>query len=457
VGEEAAREARTVALASRMSDAEALMWIAERDPVLRSSFMNVTICDRPLDIDRFRSRMEVVVDAVPRLRQRVVPSTFGPPSWVEDEGFDLEHHVRHLAVAAPGTTRQLLDLAADLFEDAFDAARPLWTLVVVDGLADGRGALLSKLHHTITDGVGGVRMSAMFIDLTPDQADPTLPADPVTIAPAPSGLLGSAGDVVRRQVDAARSTLSAVLTSAANPAKAVETVRGLIQLDPARSPLWTTKRGVGRRFEVLTVGVDDAKAAAHSRGGTVNDVFVTALAQAAGDHHRAHGIDVADLRMAMPINTRTDKSAGGNSFLPARVLVPCGPMGIDERFARIHDLLAGARHAPSLGLVDAMAGAIANVPEPLLVRLLRQQTDTIDFTGSNVRGAPFDLFIAGAQILHNHPMGPTGGTAFGATVLSTGNNLDLGLVCDTACIDDSEALLACIADAFAALDVTPAA
>jgi hypothetical protein len=132
-------------------------------------------------------------------------------------------------------------------------------------------------------------------------------------------------------------------------------------------------------------------------------------------------------------------------------------MGIDERFARIHDLLAGARHAPSLGLVDAMAGAIANVPEPLLVRLLRQQTDTIDFTGSNVRGAPFDLFIAGAQILHNHPMGPTGGTAFGATVLSTGNNLDLGLVCDTACIDDSEALLACIADAFAALDVTPAA
>lgn len=448
---EDARRARTVELPARMTDAEALMWTAERDPVLRSSFLNVTICDRPLDVGRFRARMEVVVDAVPRLRQRVVGSPVGPPLWEDDPSFDLDHHVRHLALPAPGSTRQLLDLAADLFEDAFDVARPLWTLVVVEGLAGDRGALLSKLHHTITDGVGGVRMSGMFIDLSVDQDHPTLAAEPVGTQAAATGLLGSAGDIVRRQVDAAKATLNAALLSASNPAKAVEAVRSLIQLDRARSPLWEDRRGVGRHLEVLTVPLDATKDAAHRLGGTVNDLFVTAVAQGVGEHHRSRGHDVGDLRMAMPINTRTDKSAGGNAFLPARVLVPCGRMEPEVRFLLVHDILSGARQAPALGLVDAMAGAAAAVPEPLLVRLLRQQTASVDFTTSNVRGAPFDLFIAGAKILHNHPMGPTGGTAFGATVLSTGNNLDLGLVCDTACIDDPAVLRDDIAAGFTAL------
>jgi len=201
-------------MGARMSDSEALMWKAERDPVLRSSFLSITVCDGPLDVGRFRRRMALVVEAVPRLRQRVREHPVGPPTWVEDTAFELEHHVRHTALAAPGSDRQLLDLAADLFEDTFDPARPLWTFVAVDGLAGGRGALISKLHHTITDGVGGIRMSGMFIDLAPDQEQPTLP--PAEERPDP-GLAGWIGGLVAPVVAQARSTMEVAGAAVADP------------------------------------------------------------------------------------------------------------------------------------------------------------------------------------------------------------------------------------------------
>ncbi|HET9443720.1 MAG TPA: wax ester/triacylglycerol synthase domain-containing protein, partial [Acidimicrobiales bacterium] len=140
----------------RMSDAEALMWTLEKEPSLRSTFLGVTIVDRAPDFHRFRRRMETVVAEHARLRQRVVPppARLAPPVWAGDPSFDLEFHVRRLALPAPGTERQLLDLAAGELEDPFDRARPLWRYTVVEGLAGGRAALLTKMHHAITDGVG---------------------------------------------------------------------------------------------------------------------------------------------------------------------------------------------------------------------------------------------------------------------------------------------------------------
>src|SRR5213082_83418 len=180
----------------RMSDAEALMWTIEKDPAMRSSFLQLTLLDRPPDFARFRRRMERAVKVLPRLGQRVVPAPFrfAPPEWADDPSFDIDFHVRHLAVPPPGTDRQLLDLAALIYEDAFDRARPLWQLTIVDGLEGGRAALLAKMHHTITDGVGGVRMSAMFLDVERDAPD-----DPV-LDPGPAKEVVGPGiiDTVRR-------------------------------------------------------------------------------------------------------------------------------------------------------------------------------------------------------------------------------------------------------------------
>src|SRR5206468_3749036 len=121
----------------RMSDAEALMWTVEKDPGLRSAFVQLTILDSAPDFARFRRRMEQAVEVLPRLRQRVVApplGRFSPPEWADDPTFDLDFHVRHLGLPPPHTERQLLDLAARLYEDPFDRARPLWNLTIVEGL-----------------------------------------------------------------------------------------------------------------------------------------------------------------------------------------------------------------------------------------------------------------------------------------------------------------------------------
>jgi hypothetical protein len=208
---------------------------------------------------------------------------------------------------------------------------------------------------------------------------------------------------------------------------------------------------VRRHLEVLSLDLEEVKASGRRRGATLNDVFVSAVCDAVGGYHRARGAEVGDLRISMPVSTRTDRSAGGNSFVPARLLVPCGDLPAEERLTLVSERLHRARSGAGLGLLGAAATALTALPAPVLARLARQQTDTVDFAASNVRGAPVEVWIAGARILHNHPMGPTGGTAFIATVLSTAGTLDLGLCTDSAAVHDPAELRDRIADGFAAL------
>src|SRR3954452_5307294 len=215
---------RTVRSDRRMSDAEALMWNLEKDPSLRSTFLNVTFLDRAPSFEGFKARIAKAVAEIPRLRQKVDPGPgrLAPPAWVDDPAFDLDFHVRRVGLPAPGTDRQLLDFAAAEFGDAFDRARPLWRYTIVEGLSDGRAAMLAKMHHTITDGVGGVRLSAMFIDLERDAPEPEQPPDAEDDLPGeePTSLL----DAIRRPFDLTRKALGDAVDSVKNP---VETAQSM--------------------------------------------------------------------------------------------------------------------------------------------------------------------------------------------------------------------------------------
>jgi hypothetical protein len=142
---------------------------------------------------------------------------------------------------------------------------------------------------------------------------------------------------------------------------------------------------------------------------------------------------------------------GGNAFTPARLLVPVGLADPVEQFTAIRDRLTVTKGERSLTMASSFAGLVNVLPTSVLVRFARQQTETVDFATSNVRGAPFDLYIAGAKILGNYPMGPTGGTAFNLTVLSSGGSLDMGLNVDAAAVDDADLLRSCLEDAYAEL------
>src|SRR2546425_1568620 len=154
----------------RMSDADALMWGVEKDPLLRSTIIAIAVLDRAPDRERLLERMDRASRLIPRLRQRVAPSPVipAPPRWVVDPNFDLRYHVRFVRAPAPGTQRTLFDLAAIVGMQGFDRARPLWEFVVVEDLADGRAALIQKVHHSITDGVGGIKLAMTMLDLERD-------------------------------------------------------------------------------------------------------------------------------------------------------------------------------------------------------------------------------------------------------------------------------------------------
>ncbi len=450
----------------RMTDVEALMWNLEKDPHLSASIANVTLLDGPPDADRLRSRLERAVTKVPRLRQRVVPALgrLAPPEWRDDPDFDLAYHLRWMALPAPGSMRQLLDLAATFVNTPFDRTRPLWEFVVIEGVEGDRAAMVQKLHHAIADGEGSIRMSEQFIDLDRDATEPIAPDRPVpeTIE---ANLIATTVDTlthqVRRGLGVARRTVQGGVALARDPRKVAEVAVDAVELgrsalrqvvvsDPARSPLWT-ERSLRRRIEVLQVPLDDAKTAAKALGGSLNDIFVAAAAGGAGAYHRTAGSPVEELRITMPVSTRRDGSAGGNAFTPTRVLLPVGIEDPAERFTAIQGRLDTTKRERAMGVVDGLAGVANLLPTSVAVRVARQQVETVDFATSNVRGAPFPLFIAGARILANYPVGPTGGTAWNLTLMSYDGSLDMGLNADLGALPDPERLRDAIADEFAAL------
>ena len=441
----------------KMSDAEALMWRLEHDPYLSSTFATVSILDRAPDFDRLRARMERALAFVPRLGWRVQPApvNLSAPMWVDDPEFDIDYHVRRIALPKPGSVRQLYDLASMLAVDPFERTRPLWQFFVVEGLRGGKAALVQKMHHTITDGEGGVQMSLQFLDFDRDAPDPP-PPDAATLAiaadvaapPTPTTAETVrdlfAGSLrlplgVARQV---RALLADPLSIPTASAAAVDTVRGVVSqlsdVERARSPLWT-RRSLRRRLEVARAPFGETKEAAKRLGGTLNTAFLTAAADAAARYHTQLGAPVDELRASMAVSTRTDTS-GANAFSIARLMVPAGPMPIAERFQRIQEAANEARQQRAGASLETLAAVASTLPTSLVTRLARQQSQTIDFATSNVKGSPVAVYISGAQLLENYPIGPLAGVAFNVTLLSYLGSLDVGINVDTAAVAEPERL-----------------
>lgn len=437
-----------------MSDTEALMWRLEKDPYLASTFANITILDRPPDMDLLYARMERTSVLFPRLRRRVqlAPGNIGNPSWADDPGFDIRHHVRQMALPAPGSMRQLQDLVTLLIADPFDRSRPLWQFIVIDGLEGGRSAMVLKLHHTVTDGEGGVELSLQYLDL--EREPGPLPAiDPeilnavnnVKEPDATDALRGAMSDSLRIPL----AVLKQVRDVLANPSVLGEigsstsaTVRSLVaqlsESDSARSPLWT-ERSLRRRLEVARVPYSEMRTVSKMLGGTLNTAFVTAAAHAAGRYHDQMGAPVESLRASMAISTRTSATEG-NAFSLVRMLVPTSPMGITDRFEAINEILTAARGGGASNALEAIATVSTVMPTSVITRLARSQAETVDFATSNVRGAGIPLYVAGAKLLANYPIGPLGGVAFNMTLLSYMGSLDVGINIDEAAVESPELL-----------------
>jgi diacylglycerol O-acyltransferase len=444
----------------RMSDQDALMWAIEKDPLLRSTITSVSILEASPDRERFTEQLERATRTVPRLRQRVVsaPLSGAPPRYVVDEHFDLDYHVRWLKAPGDGSLRALLDMAAPFAMQGFDRARPLWEFHIVEGLAEGRAALVSKIHHSITDGVGAMKLTMSFLDTkrrpTKDPGPMPPPPEPERIAPLAlwrealehearrqSGIAQRFGTDALKAAQRPLDTARAVLTGGASTAR---------MLRPVTTPLSPImdKRSLSVHFDTLTASLPRMKAAAKAVDGRLNDAFVAAVLGGLDRYHRRHGAPVEALRMTMPINIRTADQAmeAGNQFVPARFPVPLGITDPGERMRRLTGLVASERAEPALGMVAPIAGVLNRLPVSVTTRIFGSMLKGIDFVTSNVPGAPIPIYVAGARLEANFAFGPLSGAAMNVTLLSYIDELHMGVNTDRAAVPDPDVLCECLQD-----------
>jgi len=450
-----------------MSDADAALWHAERDPRLRSTIVLVCELDRAPDRARFEESIAYTLAQIPRLRQRVAQDALGlaPPRWEDDPHFDPRFHVRYATLGGQGSLRALLDMAEPIAMQAFDKDRPLWELYLVDGLAGGRAGMIMKLHHAVSDGMGLVRMTSALVERTrerdPRKAEAS--AEPAHASERSEGerLRDAARHRGERQRTSAqrlgRALLGGVSSLLQDPRGALEEARETAEsiaraLRPVSEPMSPImrERGMALRLSGFHVPLGALKRAGEALGGTLNDAFVTAIAGGLRLYHEKRGAPVDELRMTMPINLREGERAkkAGNQFAPARFLVPIGIADPRERLREIQSRVRDQRGEKALPFIDDIMGVINALPRQASLTLVGGMLKAIDFVTSNVPGPRFPVYLAGAKIERMFPFGPPAGAGVNVTLYSYDGVCQIGVNCDRAAVPDAELLTECLERGF---------
>jgi WS/DGAT/MGAT family acyltransferase len=448
--------------AERMTDSDALLWTIEDDPLLRTNILVIWILDRAPDRERLQSKIEGATLMIPRLRHRALktPFSIAPPRWEVDANFDLDYHVRWLRAPGDGSIRALLDMVQATVTQQFDRARPLWELSVIEGLSEDRAALVLKLHHSVSDGVGMVRMTESLVDRErhPKARRQVLPEPSPPREWSASRLLLDALEYDRRRrLGRLRSIGSALGGAALNPfGSTAELSRGASSvarmLRPVREPLSPLLRGrsISVHFDTMHLALDDLRGAAKGAKATVNDAFVAALCGALHRYHAHHGAPVDALRMTMPVDIREGEDAhrAGNQFTPARFAVPLSIADPVERMRTIGKLVQRERAEPALRLTEPVAGVLNRLPSGVTKELFGSMLKGIDFVSTNVRGPKFPVYAAGARMESIFGFGPLSGSAINVALFSYAGQLSVGLSSDRAAVPDPGFLLECMEKGF---------
>jgi diacylglycerol O-acyltransferase len=441
----------------RMSDTEALVWsLEDHDPSLRSTIAVVAFLERSPGIDAVRARLERLTRLVPRFRDRVAaaPAARPAPIWEPDPFFDLAFHVRSVQLPDSADRAPVLRWSEPVVSEGLDRSRPLWQMTLVEGWPGEPAALVIKLHHTFTDGLGAMRLMSLLFDLHPDVEEPS---ELAAVAPVETrGELGRLADDVagelRRSLSLARRAgpaiadgiLAALGQPEARAAAATGLIRSVAHLTaPTVRPLSPilTARSLRTRFEMIDAPLDGARAVARAGGGTVNDVFLTALLGGLRHYHERHGSRPEALRIGVPISTRQPGTENRmrNQFAPVRVTIPLQEPDPVARLQDVHRRITAERAEPGLVATEDMASVVNRVPA--LRPLLAATMGSVDVVASNVPGVDAPLYLRGARVTRLVPFGPRNGAALNVTVVSYDGTLHLGCNLDAVAIPDHDVLL----------------
>jgi WS/DGAT/MGAT family acyltransferase len=426
--------------------------------------LSVTLLDRAPDFDRLRAAVDRASRIVLRLRQRVVvPTTFGSPQWIVDPDFDLDYHLRRVRVPEPGTLRQLLDLAQPILAAPLDMARPLWEATLVEGLSGDEGGVASlvlKLNHSITDGVGGVRLFRELFDIDRNANRGAMPPLPVPMDVTTSELSRQAArrlpiETVTSGLSQVRWVTRAVTGVARDPrgfvssaSRMIGSARRVLGPPPVEPSPLLRRRGLGRRFEYVEFPLARIRKAAKAGGGSVNDAYLAGISGALRLYHEALGVPVDAVPLAMPVNLRRDDDpAGGNRFAGARLALPVSPADPVERIQRIREQVLSVVGEPAISAMSAAAPLLSRLPTSMLGAVSSMVSST-DVQASNVPGFPEQPYVAGARIEKTLPFGPLPGVAMMIVMVSEAGTCFVGVHYDTASVTERDLFVECLRDGF---------
>jgi diacylglycerol O-acyltransferase / wax synthase len=425
------------------------------------------------DFDGFVALIGRRLGLVPRWRQKVreVPVHLGLPVWVDDADFDLEYHVRRSALPGPGTEEQLRALVGRLLGRRLDRSRPLWEIYLVEGLADGRFAVVTKTHHAMVDGLASMDVGALLLDPTPEIRE-TPPDDWRPVAEPSS--LDLAVDAVREAMRRPRTVLDVASRARADVREVMagveRMVETLVSATSARPlhPL-TTVTGEQRRYGMARTTLADHRAVRAACGGTVNNVVLAVVTGALRRWMMTRGEPLTAgtaVRALVPVSVRTRRegaadsrngaAAVGNSISAYFVELPVGEDDPLRRLAAVSaamDEHKASGRAVGASTLIRLAGLAPPTLHSLGVRLASQfSSHAYNVLVSNVPGPPRPLYAMGARMLDMYPVVPlAGGQAVSIGITSYDGGMHYGLNADRDALPDVDVLAEAMPEALAEL------
>src|SRR5829696_938668 len=436
-----------------------------------------------LTVDAVRRLVEERLHVLPPFRWRLAPVPFGldNPYWIEDPHFDVEFHVRDLALPTPGSDHQLADQVARIVSRPLDRARPLWELYVIHGLEHDRTAMLTKMHHAAVDGMSGAEIMSVLLDPTPEGRDcgtapERRPERPPTqlemlargLAGVPRQPLKAVGTVPQALLNLQDLPVVGDLPGAGLAGRAAGLLRRrsggdeILERPKARAPRTRFNGRISphRRVAFGSLSLTEVKAVKAGFGVTVNDVVVALCATALRTWLTRRDELPEDCLVAMiPVSVRTEEErrAFGNRVSAMFVPIPTAYADPRARLERANEIMLSAksrhRALPATLLQDMthfIPPALAARASRLTLRLATSPMarPLVNVVISNVPGPREPLYCAGSQLCANYPVSVIAeGSGLNITVLSYRDSMDFGIVCDREQMDDPWELMDDLRDA----------
>ena len=416
------------------------------------------------DHERLVRLIKQRIPYVPRYRQRIrdVPFGVARPVWVDDERFDVTYHVRRSALPKPGSRDQLNELVARLMSRPLDRSRPLWEMYLVEGLADGNFAIVSKSHQALVDGLSAVDIAQVMLDPTEEPAAAPgdswrprrEPTDVELLSQAFTELTtrpAAAVEAVRDTVADVSKTAARFGASAAGMVSAALAVARPSVASPLNVPI-----GEQRRFATVDLSLADLKKVRAALGGTVNDTVLAVVAGALRAWLQARGIGVAQgdvmkamLPISVAISSAASGHAGGNRVSATLVELPVGEADPAVRLQQISYQLAQLEEGSQFVGADSIVN-IAGFAPPTLHALGARVGSTMtsrvyNLVITNVPGPQRPLYAAGSRMVAAYPCVPlTRNQALSIGLISYDGGVYFGLYADRDALPDLDLLVTCL-------------